>query len=40
MPATPERIWRALRGKPQLSRMVPENFENERYGSNASRSPP
>jgi carbon-monoxide dehydrogenase large subunit len=33
MPATPERIWRAMHGKPQLSRMMPEQFEQGAYGS-------
>jgi carbon-monoxide dehydrogenase large subunit len=29
MPATPERIWRAIRGKPQRSRIVPNTVEQE-----------
>jgi hypothetical protein len=29
MPATPERIWRAIRGKPQCSRILPDAFEEE-----------
>ena len=29
MPATPERIWRAIRGKPQRSRVVPDAVEQE-----------
>jgi carbon-monoxide dehydrogenase large subunit len=29
MPATPERIWRAIRGKPQRSRIVPDAAEQE-----------
>jgi carbon-monoxide dehydrogenase large subunit len=29
MPATPERIWRAIRGKPQCSRIVPDALEEE-----------
>jgi len=29
MPATPERIWRAIRGKPQRSRIVPDAVEQE-----------
>ena len=29
MPATPERIWRAIRGKPQRSRIVPDTIEQE-----------
>ncbi len=29
MPATPERIWRAIRGKPQRSRIVPDSIEQE-----------
>jgi aerobic carbon-monoxide dehydrogenase large subunit len=33
MPATPERIWRAIHGKPQRSRMVPDSPENGRFGS-------
>jgi carbon-monoxide dehydrogenase large subunit len=37
MPATPERIWRAMHGKPQLSRMMPEQFEQVAYGSNNAR---
>jgi aerobic carbon-monoxide dehydrogenase large subunit len=32
MPATPERIWRAIRGKPQRSRRLPDAIEQERYG--------
>ena len=27
MPATPERIWRAIRGKPQRSRILPDGME-------------
>jgi aerobic carbon-monoxide dehydrogenase large subunit len=33
MPATPERIWRAIHGKPQRSRMVPDRSEDGRFGS-------
>jgi carbon-monoxide dehydrogenase large subunit len=33
MPATPERIWRAIHGKPQRSRMVPDRPEDGRFGS-------
>jgi carbon-monoxide dehydrogenase large subunit len=29
MPATPERIWRAIHGKPQRSRIVPDAVEQE-----------
>jgi hypothetical protein len=29
MPATPERIWRAISGKPQRSRIVPDAMEQE-----------
>jgi carbon-monoxide dehydrogenase large subunit len=29
MPATPERIWRAIHGKPQRSRIVPDEVERE-----------
>jgi carbon-monoxide dehydrogenase large subunit len=29
MPATPERIWRAIHGKPQRSRIVPDTVEQE-----------
>ncbi|HEX4411336.1 MAG TPA: xanthine dehydrogenase family protein molybdopterin-binding subunit [Xanthobacteraceae bacterium] len=29
MPATPERIWRAIHGKPQRSRMVPDTVEQD-----------
>ncbi len=29
MPATPERIWRAIRGKPQRSRIVPDAVEQQ-----------
>ena len=32
MPATPERIWRALAGKPQRSRLASDELERERYG--------
>ena len=32
MPATPERIWRAMHAKPPLSRRAPEQLEGERYG--------
>jgi hypothetical protein len=32
MPATPERIWRAMRGKPQRSRMVPDELERQAFG--------
>jgi carbon-monoxide dehydrogenase large subunit len=35
MPVTPERIWRAMHGKPQRSRMTPEEFERETYGADA-----
>lgn len=33
MPVTPERIWRAMHGKPQLSRMSPDEIEGDLYGS-------
>jgi carbon-monoxide dehydrogenase large subunit len=33
MPITSERIWRAMRGKPQRSRMTPEGFEHESFGA-------
>jgi carbon-monoxide dehydrogenase large subunit len=33
MPATPERIWRAIHGRPQRSRMVPDGPEDGRFGS-------
>jgi carbon-monoxide dehydrogenase large subunit len=33
MPVTPERIWRAMHGKLQRSRMAPEEFEQEWYGA-------
>jgi len=39
MPVTPERIWRAMRGKPQRSRMAPEGLERENYGIGAGVSP-
>jgi carbon-monoxide dehydrogenase large subunit len=32
MPVTPERIWRAIRGKPQRSRRSPDEMERERFG--------
>ena len=32
MPVTPERIWRAIRGKPQRSRRSPDEMEQERFG--------
>jgi carbon-monoxide dehydrogenase large subunit len=32
MPVTPERIWRAINGKPQQSRTTPAQFEQEHYG--------
>jgi carbon-monoxide dehydrogenase large subunit len=32
LPATPERIWRAIHGKAQRSRMLPDEPEHERYG--------
>jgi carbon-monoxide dehydrogenase large subunit len=32
MPVTPERIWRAIRGKPQRSRQLPDEIEQERFG--------
>ena len=32
MPATPERIWRAMHGKTQRSRMLPNELERENYG--------
>jgi aerobic carbon-monoxide dehydrogenase large subunit len=32
MPVTPERIWRAIRGKPQCSRRSPDEIEQERFG--------
>ena len=32
MPVTPERIWRAIHGKPSRSRMVPNELEREHYG--------
>lgn len=37
MPATPERIWRAMRGKPQRSRLVPDGFEKEEFGGGTSQ---
>jgi carbon-monoxide dehydrogenase large subunit len=33
MPATPERIWRAIYGKTQRSRMLPDALEQEAFGS-------
>ena len=36
MPATPERIWRAMRGKTQRSRMLPDALEEETFGSGTS----
>jgi len=32
MPATPERIWRAMRGMTQRSRAAPDEAERERFG--------
>jgi carbon-monoxide dehydrogenase large subunit len=32
LPATPERIWRAIRGKEQRSRMLPDEPEREHFG--------
>ena len=32
MPVTSERIWRAIRGKPQRSRRSPDEIEQERFG--------
>jgi carbon-monoxide dehydrogenase large subunit len=32
MPVTPERIWRAIRAKPQRSRRLPDEIEQERFG--------
>jgi aerobic carbon-monoxide dehydrogenase large subunit len=32
LPATPERIWRALSGKEQRSRMLPDESEREHFG--------
>jgi carbon-monoxide dehydrogenase large subunit len=29
MPATPERIWRAIQGRPQRSRNVPDGLEED-----------
>ena len=29
MPATPERIWRAIHGRPQRSRIVPDEVEQD-----------
>jgi carbon-monoxide dehydrogenase large subunit len=37
LPATAERIWRAMRGKPQMSRMVPGAPESDLYGGGAVR---
>jgi carbon-monoxide dehydrogenase large subunit len=37
MPVTPERIWRAMHGKPPLSRMVPEELEQGGYGSRRAK---
>jgi carbon-monoxide dehydrogenase large subunit len=37
MPVTPERIWRAMHGKPPLSRMVPEELEQGAYGSKSAK---
>ena len=33
MPATPERIWRAIRGKPQRSRRSSDEIEQEQFGA-------
>jgi carbon-monoxide dehydrogenase large subunit len=33
MPVTPERIWRAMHGMPQLSRMAPDEIESGNYGT-------
>jgi carbon-monoxide dehydrogenase large subunit len=35
MPATPERIWRAMHGKQQRSRSMPDQLDHENFGSNA-----
>ena len=35
MPATPERIWRAIHGKQQRSRSMPDQLDHEHFGSNA-----
>jgi carbon-monoxide dehydrogenase large subunit len=32
LPATPERIWRAMNGKEQRSRMLPDEPEREHFG--------
>jgi carbon-monoxide dehydrogenase large subunit len=32
MPVTPERIWRAIRGRPQRSRRSADEAEQERFG--------
>jgi len=32
MPVTPERIWRAICAKPQRSRRLPDEIEQERFG--------
>ena len=32
MPVTSERIWRAMHGKPQRSRMAPEGLEHQNFG--------
>jgi hypothetical protein len=32
LPATPERIWRALSGKEQRSRMLLDEGEHEHFG--------
>ena len=32
MPVTPERIWRAIRGKPPRSRRLPDEIEVDRFG--------
>jgi len=37
MPVTSERIWCAMHGQPQRSRMLPEQFEREPYGAASRR---
>ena len=32
MPVTPERIWRAMQGMKQRSRMSPDELEDEPFG--------
>ena len=39
MPVTPERIWRAMYSKPQLSRMKPERVEDKNCGVQSDQRP-